>query len=447
VTAHAAGNGNYLDADGPSQTFPVIYAFTGFLPTVSNTPVVNTDKAGGIIKFKFTLGGDKGLNVLSSGSPVSGDISGSCSTSGAPAITTPTVAAAAFKFDPTTGQYVYSWQTDPQWIGTCRQFALTLADGTVHRANFQFSGTAPAPTVTLSVSPAQVIAGLATTLTFNVSVTAQTAITGVFVPCTTSLVPALQPGATSYTGSCQYATTFSAPPLGSNSYSAPFSATVNVIGQSTATVSNAVVTVLIAPAPTVTLSITTSPSPAVAGLPVTITSTINVTSQTPIRAMTVPCGTTPLQPALPAGATSYTASCTYTTSAFTSAGQFPLTADVYVNGRIPSTAASTTITVVEPPPPTVTLAISPSQAVAGMPASVTFGVSVASPTAIRVITGLPCNPPVPAAGITSYSGSCTYSTTFKSPGSIAYTASAYTVGRANGTNSNAVTLTVVKRNQ
>jgi hypothetical protein len=95
----------------------------------------------------------------------------------------------------------------------------------------------------------------------------------------------------------------------------------------------------------------------------------------------------------------------------------------------------------------VTLTISPSQVRAGDAASVTFGVSVSSPTAIRVITGLPCNLPVPAAGATSYTGSCTYSKTFSSPGPVAYTASAYTVGRVNGTDSNAVTLNVLKRNQ
>jgi len=89
VASHAAGNANYLDSDGPVQTFPIIYNFAGFLTPLSNPPTVNSDKAGAIIRIKFTLGGDQGVNVLASGSPVSGDISGSCTTTGSPATTTP----------------------------------------------------------------------------------------------------------------------------------------------------------------------------------------------------------------------------------------------------------------------------------------------------------------------------------------------------------------------
>ena len=41
-------------------------------------------------------------------------------------------------YDATTDQYIYVWKTDKTWAGTCRRFILTLTDGTVHEAYFQF---------------------------------------------------------------------------------------------------------------------------------------------------------------------------------------------------------------------------------------------------------------------------------------------------------------------
>ena len=220
VSSHAVGNANYLDVDGPSQTFPVIYNFAGFLSTVSNTPVVNAVTAGAIVKFKFTLGGDQGVNVIAANSPVSGDISANCSTSGTASNTTPAVASVAFKFDPVVGQYIYSWQTEASSAGTCRQFILTLADGTVHRANFQF--TPPDPTVTLTVTPTDVTVGVSATLTFSASVTAATAVTSVGgLPCT---LPAVT-GAVTYQGSCTYTQTWA------STGKVDFAATASIFGR------------------------------------------------------------------------------------------------------------------------------------------------------------------------------------------------------------------------
>ena len=42
-------------------------------------------------------------------------------------------------FSATSGRYSYGWRTDPSWAGTCRQFPLSLNDGTpAHTAVFQF---------------------------------------------------------------------------------------------------------------------------------------------------------------------------------------------------------------------------------------------------------------------------------------------------------------------
>ncbi|MGI9076212.1 MAG: PxKF domain-containing protein [Gemmatimonadaceae bacterium] len=41
-------------------------------------------------------------------------------------------------YDAASDQYNFVWKTSTTWAGTCRQFDLRLADGSVHRANFQF---------------------------------------------------------------------------------------------------------------------------------------------------------------------------------------------------------------------------------------------------------------------------------------------------------------------
>ena len=37
------------------------------------------------------------------------------------------------------GQFRYRWQTEADWVGTCREFVLTRADGAQHRAFFRFT--------------------------------------------------------------------------------------------------------------------------------------------------------------------------------------------------------------------------------------------------------------------------------------------------------------------
>ena len=138
MTAHAAGNANYFDANGPTQAFAVVFTFVGFGSPVSNIPVTNTAKAGQTIPMKFSLSGDQGLSILAAGSPVSTMID--CATvdaNGSP-ITTAGPGLSELSYDATTDQYTYKWKTEKSWAGTCRQFVLTVTDGTVHRANFSF---------------------------------------------------------------------------------------------------------------------------------------------------------------------------------------------------------------------------------------------------------------------------------------------------------------------
>jgi hypothetical protein len=47
---------------------PPTFDFSGFFAPVQPPPTVNVAKAGGAIPVKFSLGGDRGLNIFSSGS-------------------------------------------------------------------------------------------------------------------------------------------------------------------------------------------------------------------------------------------------------------------------------------------------------------------------------------------------------------------------------------------
>lgn len=38
----------------------------------------------------------------------------------------------------TQGGYAFPWQTEEEWVGTCRELVLTLDNGQQHRAYFEF---------------------------------------------------------------------------------------------------------------------------------------------------------------------------------------------------------------------------------------------------------------------------------------------------------------------
>ena len=57
-----------------SFTVTAPYNFSGFFPPVDNPLVVNVVNAGRAIPVKFSLGGNKGLNIFAPGYPVSQQI-------------------------------------------------------------------------------------------------------------------------------------------------------------------------------------------------------------------------------------------------------------------------------------------------------------------------------------------------------------------------------------
>jgi hypothetical protein len=130
------------DKDGAiglnSAVHAVVFAFSGFFEPVNNLPVVNQTSAGRAIPVKFSLNGNRGLNVFEAGYPKSTQIACDSSASVDGIEETVTAGSSGLTFDPLTGLYIYVWKTDKTWAGTCRQLVVTLADGTTQRANFQF---------------------------------------------------------------------------------------------------------------------------------------------------------------------------------------------------------------------------------------------------------------------------------------------------------------------
>jgi sugar lactone lactonase YvrE len=121
-----------------SFTVTVLYNFTGFFPPINNQPVFNVVNAGRAIPVKFSLSGDKGLNIFAPNSPSSGVIP--CNSTD-PAVTleeTVTAGGSSLSYSAASDTYTYVWKTEQSWAGTCRQLVVQLNDGSIYRADFKF---------------------------------------------------------------------------------------------------------------------------------------------------------------------------------------------------------------------------------------------------------------------------------------------------------------------
>jgi len=116
---------------------PPPYQFTGFFPPVSDPPTVNVVKAGKIVALRFSLGGDHGLDVFQV-PPTSAQTA--CPS---PAVENPVDdkggGGPGLTYDASLDQYVFRWKTDRSWAGTCREFRMSLDDGSLHTALFKFT--------------------------------------------------------------------------------------------------------------------------------------------------------------------------------------------------------------------------------------------------------------------------------------------------------------------
>lgn len=114
-----------------------VYPFSGFYTPVDNLPTANKMKGGAAVPVKFSLGGDRGLDIFAAGYPQSQQVG--CGSAGADVVELTVVAATSkLSYDSASDSYVYAWKTDRAWRGTCRLLTMRLKDGTDHQALFRF---------------------------------------------------------------------------------------------------------------------------------------------------------------------------------------------------------------------------------------------------------------------------------------------------------------------
>jgi len=114
------------------------YDWSGFFPPVANDGVLNVVKAGRVIPVKFSLHGDRGLDVIANGYPQVSRFACPTGTRRGAVEARPGGPAGSLRYDPSTDQYVYLWRTDKAFAGTCQRFTIRLTDGTLHHADFWF---------------------------------------------------------------------------------------------------------------------------------------------------------------------------------------------------------------------------------------------------------------------------------------------------------------------
>ena len=105
---------------------------------MDNLPVFNLVKAGQAIPLRFSLGGNFGSGIFTSGYPKSQVVT--CDRSAPVDDVEETVSAggSSLSYDAATNQYVYVWKTDKAWAQTCRRLVLRLIDGSDHVAAIKF---------------------------------------------------------------------------------------------------------------------------------------------------------------------------------------------------------------------------------------------------------------------------------------------------------------------
>jgi hypothetical protein len=132
---------NYKTVSKTVQIVVNPYPFNGFFQPIDNGGVYNKAKIGSTIPVKFSLGGDKGLNIFAAGYP---QVSKPIACGSNPAVDAveeySTATNSGLKYDSVANQYIYNWKTDSTIkAGECRQLIVKLADGSVAKtANFTF---------------------------------------------------------------------------------------------------------------------------------------------------------------------------------------------------------------------------------------------------------------------------------------------------------------------
>lgn len=115
---------------------PLHAIFSPFQPPV-DPEGVNRITAGRTVPMKFTLGRDFGLDIFADGYPRSMAVR--CGDAAvAPIVDGGDSAASRLNHDDGTGTYVYLWNTNRGWAGSCRTLTIKLRDGSERSARFSF---------------------------------------------------------------------------------------------------------------------------------------------------------------------------------------------------------------------------------------------------------------------------------------------------------------------
>ena len=112
------------NASVATATYSIRYAFDGFYSPLVAEPAVASFRAGDTVPVKFSLGGDRGLDVVARAAWRPCGVTTNDSS--------PAFGSLSYSAGP--DRYVYMWQSDKSWAGSCREFLLVLRDGTTHAA-------------------------------------------------------------------------------------------------------------------------------------------------------------------------------------------------------------------------------------------------------------------------------------------------------------------------
>jgi len=121
-----------------SFTVTVLHNFSGFLQPVDQMPTLNVINAGQAIPVKFSLSGNKGLNIFTAGYPSSDQITCDANEPGAVIEETFVAGGSSLSYDASTDRYEYVWKTSKAWKSSCRILVVRLNDGSDHLARFRF---------------------------------------------------------------------------------------------------------------------------------------------------------------------------------------------------------------------------------------------------------------------------------------------------------------------
>lgn len=139
TTVNCSATDSHHNTATGSFTVSVVYVWTGFFQPVDNLTTENVVKAGSAIPVKFSLGGNQGLSIFTSGYPTSNVVTCGSPAGDDPIESTVTAGNSSLSYDAVANQYIYVWKTDKAWATQCRQLRVKLADGTLHAANFKFT--------------------------------------------------------------------------------------------------------------------------------------------------------------------------------------------------------------------------------------------------------------------------------------------------------------------